>query len=197
MAKETKEKIYRAAMEAFSEDGYEATSIQDIAGRADVRAGNVYYYFTTKQELFFQIVLQSFELMLAAIRGIEDLPIPAAERLQRAVSELVRSSVNHPVPSMVGELNDMKRVLSPESTRRYVELRREYEAVFKDIVQAGIEEGTMDVKHIDAAVFAILGMATSCRRWFRFSGPSSLDEMADFHGGMAVRALAHQQEQNI
>lgn len=51
MTMNKKTALTHAAAELFHEKGIGATSIADIAKRADVPVGNVYYYFKTKEEL--------------------------------------------------------------------------------------------------------------------------------------------------
>ena len=50
-AKDTKERIMSAALEAFAENGYHATSIDEVAKRAGATKGAVYYYFEDKDDL--------------------------------------------------------------------------------------------------------------------------------------------------
>ncbi len=58
MAKETKEeRILESAMKLFSEQGYHNTTISQIANRADVAKGTVYWYFDSKEDLFQAILL--------------------------------------------------------------------------------------------------------------------------------------------
>lgn len=53
-----KQEIIDAAMRVFAEKGYEAASMKDIAGAADVVAGLCYHYFHSKQELYETAVTQ-------------------------------------------------------------------------------------------------------------------------------------------
>jgi AcrR family transcriptional regulator len=46
-----REEILRAALGLFGEKGYDATTVQDIADAAEVAAGTVYLYFSSKEEL--------------------------------------------------------------------------------------------------------------------------------------------------
>lgn len=48
----TREKILKAAQDAFSTAGFEGTSIRQIAEAAEVDAALVHHYFGTKEELF-------------------------------------------------------------------------------------------------------------------------------------------------
>lgn len=47
----TYEKLYTAALELFTEQGYEETSIEDITERADVARGTFFNYFDKKEEV--------------------------------------------------------------------------------------------------------------------------------------------------
>lgn len=48
---EIRAKMVDAALSAFAEDGWEASSMADIARRADVSVGNLYRYYAGKEEL--------------------------------------------------------------------------------------------------------------------------------------------------
>jgi len=47
-----KEKILDAAEELFAEQGFEATSVRELAGKADVNVAMISYYFGSKEKLF-------------------------------------------------------------------------------------------------------------------------------------------------
>lgn len=47
--------IIRHAANVFSQNGYHATKIQDIADAAGIGKGTIYEYFTTKEELFLAV----------------------------------------------------------------------------------------------------------------------------------------------
>ena len=58
---ESKNKIFNAAIELFAEKGFNATSINDIAKKAEVSKGLLYHYFKSKFGLLDEIVLGAFE----------------------------------------------------------------------------------------------------------------------------------------
>ena len=47
----SKARIMQAALEVFSEEGFDKASISKIAGRAGVSKGLMYNYFKSKEEL--------------------------------------------------------------------------------------------------------------------------------------------------
>lgn len=48
----SREVILDAALQLFSSQGYRATSVRDIASKADVSTGNVYHHFPDKESIF-------------------------------------------------------------------------------------------------------------------------------------------------
>jgi AcrR family transcriptional regulator len=53
------QEITEAALDAFAENGYAATRVEEVARRAGVSKGLLYLYFKTKEELF-KAVIRSF-----------------------------------------------------------------------------------------------------------------------------------------
>src|SRR2546430_15702610 len=65
MSTDTREKILQAAFDVLSREGYENTSIKQIAAEAGVAQGLVHYYFKSKQRLVtevLQFVCEKIEL---------------------------------------------------------------------------------------------------------------------------------------
>ena len=52
---ELKEKIIQAAIESFSQTGYDRTKMEDIAKRLGLSKGTIYLYFKSKEDLFLGI----------------------------------------------------------------------------------------------------------------------------------------------
>jgi AcrR family transcriptional regulator len=56
MSTDTREKILQAAFDVLSREGYENTSIKQIAEQAGVAQGLVHYYFKSKQRLVMEVL---------------------------------------------------------------------------------------------------------------------------------------------
>lgn len=72
-AQDTRRRIYEAALELFREQGFEQTTMRDIAAKAGVALGAAYYYFTSKEAIvldFYREVQQgNHEAILEAMQG--------------------------------------------------------------------------------------------------------------------------------
>ena len=65
-AAETRDRILRAAREVFSELGYDATTFQAIANRADLTRPAINHYFATKRLLYREVVEQTNAMVVSA-----------------------------------------------------------------------------------------------------------------------------------
>jgi TetR/AcrR family fatty acid metabolism transcriptional regulator len=63
-----RERILRAAIEAFSEEGYTEATISKIASRADVANGTIYEYFENKEDLLLSISEEHFKVDLELLK---------------------------------------------------------------------------------------------------------------------------------
>jgi AcrR family transcriptional regulator len=64
----TREAIATAAISLFSEHGYDAVTVADVARRAGVSVATVFNYFDTKEDLFFDEVDPLLEALLDTVR---------------------------------------------------------------------------------------------------------------------------------
>ena len=54
-------KVIEAVVELIAEVGAEAVQMRDVALRSGVALATVYRYFRTKEELYFEAILQAFD----------------------------------------------------------------------------------------------------------------------------------------
>ncbi len=73
LLKETKTKIIDVARVLFSENGYEGTSIREIAKNAHVNIAAINYHFGSKEQLFVQIIQNSTSIISTSLGEIYNL----------------------------------------------------------------------------------------------------------------------------
>jgi AcrR family transcriptional regulator len=64
----TRQKLYEAAVTLIAEQGFSATSVDQIAERAGVAKGTVYYNFDSKTALFEGLLEHGVRLLTDAFR---------------------------------------------------------------------------------------------------------------------------------
>ena len=78
-----REAILAAAKAVFAEKGVLATTIDDIAERAEVAKGTIYLYFRAKEEMFSALMDEGLALVGQRFGEAVDLALPADENLRR------------------------------------------------------------------------------------------------------------------
>ncbi|MEU4039116.1 TetR/AcrR family transcriptional regulator [Streptomyces collinus] len=85
-----KERLYTAALELFAERGYEQTSVDEIAERADVARGTFFNHFQRKEDLISTWGERRRERLVAVMADALPEQIGAADRLRRCITILGR-----------------------------------------------------------------------------------------------------------
>lgn len=76
-AQKAQEKILKAAQQLFAERGFWGTSVQDIADRAQVNKAMLFYYFKSKENLYFTLLDRILTGVIATLkRQIETQTVP-------------------------------------------------------------------------------------------------------------------------
>ena len=73
--------ILEAALAVFTQKGYHATNVSDVAAQAGVSQGTIYWYFESKEELFQAAILCAFMDFGDASLGALEQYATAAEKL--------------------------------------------------------------------------------------------------------------------
>lgn len=81
--------ILAAALDEFSERGFAATRLDDIARRAGVAKGTIYLYFRDKESLFQDLVRDMLTPMVGAIEGLSQADVPISVLADRIVDLFV------------------------------------------------------------------------------------------------------------
>lgn len=71
MENATRDKIFYTSFKLFLENGYEATNIRDICKEVGIKASTLYFYYKSKQDLFFYIYDEICVDYIKYIQGIE------------------------------------------------------------------------------------------------------------------------------
>src|SRR5262252_8530951 len=87
-----RERLVAAATELLHQRGVERTTLADIAGAADVPAGNVYYYFKTKDEVIAAVIEAHAQQVRATLAAIDAHHRSPRSRLKAFVREFTGQS---------------------------------------------------------------------------------------------------------
>jgi TetR/AcrR family transcriptional regulator, transcriptional repressor for nem operon len=87
-----RERLVAAAAQLLHQQGIERTTLADIAKAADVPAGNVYYYFKTKDEVIAAVIEAHVQQIKATLAFIDAQHRTPKSRLKALVREFAAQS---------------------------------------------------------------------------------------------------------
>ncbi|MET8325261.1 TetR/AcrR family transcriptional regulator [Streptomyces sp. NPDC005181] len=187
---EAARRLLVAAVDAFAERGYHATTTRDIAGRAGMSPAALYIHYKTKEELLHRISRIGHDRALLLLETAADSEGTASERLARAVRSFVRwHAEGHTTARVVQYELD---ALGPEHRTEIVALRRKSDAVIRRIISEGVETGEFDVPDVPGTTLAVLSLCIDVARWFSAQGSRTPDEVGALYADLVLRMVAAQ-----
>jgi AcrR family transcriptional regulator len=182
----TSELIRSVACELFYKQGFQATALRDLAQRVGIQVGSLYNHIDSKRNLLFEIMETVMLDLLAEQRKVAQTE-DVVERLRLLIHGHVRFDVQRAREVFIG--NSELRSLDRVQRARMVGLRREYEMLFKDVIEQGITQGRFDVVDVPTTTYGILAMTTWVSTWFSAHGPLTPDDIAEIYSGLVLRGI--------
>ncbi|MER6347480.1 TetR/AcrR family transcriptional regulator [Streptomyces sp. NPDC001595] len=176
-----------AAVEAFAERGYHATTTRDIAGRAGMSPAALYIHYKTKEELLHRISRIGHEKALEILRTAAHREGSPRERLADAVGSFVRWHAGGRTTARVVqyELDS----LGPDARAEILALRRQCDAEVRRIIEDGVATGDFDVLDVKGTTLAVLSLCIDVARWFSVDGPWTPDEVGALYADLVLRMV--------
>lgn len=150
-------RILAAARAKFLSDGVDGASLRAIAADAGTSIGMVYYYFPTKDELFFGVVEELYQRLLKDIELAIAPDVSVRERVERLYLRVARISEE--------ELTVLRLVVREAltSNERFVRLRQRFQSghvpMIARLISDGYAQGVFDPKlHPMIAMLSVAGV---------------------------------------
>ena len=182
----TRRRLYEAAVTLIAEQGFSATTVDEIAERAGVAKGTVYYNFAGKNDLFEGLLRDGVRLLTGALRQAAEGTAAAGGSRMAALDAMMRAGLEfvarQPAFTQL-YVAELWRTNRPwQATLRAV--RQEavalLETVLREAVEAGEVRGEIDVPLTASALFGMLLVAAL--DWQAFQPGRDVD---DVHAALA------------
>lgn len=165
----SRQEILRTSARLFRERGYDATSMNDIAGALKLSKGGLYHHFRSKDEILFHILNHAMDITEERVlTPIRDIATPE-ERLRALIRlhiQLVVRARDREITVILHE----NHPLPPALRKRVNARKKEYIHILEQLI--GEVQGARKSKEVKprAAAFALLGMINWIYQWYQPEG---------------------------
>lgn len=157
--------ILRVAAEIFSERGYQATTLDDIAAAANISRRTFYSYFSSKDDLLRHIYREVIGTSMSAAKRIAGEDLPAPEKLRRIIRQQVSALATH-TPLMrvfFTEIFNLPGALS----RSVAQANHTYSKIIEQVIAEGVRTGELILLQPQRFSYILLGMCNWMHRWYQ------------------------------
>lgn len=177
-------RLERAAARVFARQGYEGANFDLIAAELDLRGASLYYYFSSKEELFLRCLRKAAAEVFARLRAIADAEPEPGERLRQLFREQVLIEVRD-YPEYV-PLFFKAHVTVPRLQEPVLSLRREHAAVFEETARELATLTGAGRTKTRLCLEIAYGTLAYLPDWYDTGGEVSADELAEEVSGLLV-----------
>jgi len=178
-------KVLSAAAHLFRRQGFERTTVRDIAAAVGILSGSLFHHFSSKEEILKAVMIDVIRFNTERMRkAVEDAPDARAKL--RALIECELQSILGDTREAMGVLVYCWEGLSAASQKDVLALRAVYEQLWLDVLAQARAEGLIDVEPFVLRRL-LTGAISWSNTWFDPKGSLSLQQLVDIVLGMAVR----------
>ena len=181
------QRLMDAAVDAFSDNGFHATSTRDIAARANMSPAGVYVHFASKQDLLFQLCPRGHVLALEIVANARDGAQAPPEQLVAIVSAFARWHAEQYRTARIVQYEFPH--LTPEHRDDVLALRKQIDAVVREVLQAGVASGDFDVPEVAMTTVALQSLSIDVARWYEPGIRRTPEAIGTAYGDLALRLV--------
>jgi AcrR family transcriptional regulator len=170
-----RQELTRIAARLFAEQGYQGTSVADLAEELGVQKPSLYHHIASKEDLLWEVAWEGAGAFHAALDAVP-ADAPAAERIRLALRAHL---------AVVAEQVDIAtvfvrewRYLEGERHDRFLAERRRYEERIRDLFREGVDRSQLRTDlDVPTAALLFLSAANWAYTWLRPG--SDTEQLAD------------------
>jgi len=182
-----KNTIKDVSIDLFYKKGYFASSISDIARAAGIQKSSIYYHYSNKEDILFDILKTTMidldanlDRLLKGVKGTE-------KRTRTAIHSHTLFHIERQKEVIISDSE--LRGLTADNYKTIIQMRDEYEHKFQSLIKTGIDEGIFAETNFKIFSYAIITMCTAVCIWFNPQGRLSKEEIAQIYTDFALKAI--------
>jgi AcrR family transcriptional regulator len=175
---DSRQEILRMAARLFQQQGYDATSMNDVATALKVSKAGLYHHFQSKDEILFELMNHALnitqERVVDRVRASAD-PEERLRMLIRLHVEVILSVRDREITVLLHENHPL-----PPSLRKRINARKKEYVHFVEKLVAELQQARQSKRNVGprAATFALLGMINWIYQWYKPEGALNSQQIA-------------------
>lgn len=188
-----RKEIADAAIRVFNRLGFQGASVSAVAAELEIDRASLYYYISSKEELFDELVRTVVERNLEIVKQIQTSDLSPRRKLRDLITTLMTSYGEHYPLFYIYIRENLSHVSDNRS--EWSAYMRKLNAETSDAVIAIIEQGYADksFRNVGAprvVAYGVLGIVGWTHRWFRADKSDvSAEEIGKTYAEMLLSGL--------
>jgi TetR/AcrR family transcriptional regulator, cholesterol catabolism regulator len=156
MPRSRRDEILVVAAQLFSERGYHATTVRDIAARCDLVVASLYSHFASKNEMLAELVVQYYAALLPEVDRIMATELDGLDKLLAMVQATLEVSLSRRL-GFLALFNEWKQVAEAKQITSLVTDRDRCMEMTRAALRQGMADGSVRPDlDIDATLLVIV-----------------------------------------
>ena len=160
----------------FAKNGFDRTSMAEVAAACGVSKALLYHYYVGKETLLFDILREHLQALIDAVNAVDRSLEPRA-RLRGLVGALLEAYRDADHEHKI-QINEMSK-LPEDRHKALVGMERELVAVFAEAIADALPAIARSKELLKPVTMSLFGMLNWHYMWFREQGVMSRESYAD------------------
>ena len=182
------QRLLEAAADAFAAKGFHATTTRDIASRAGLSPAGVYVHFASKEDLLFQLSRAGHEAARDMLVAAAETAATPTEALRSIMRQFAQWHAEHFRVARIVQYEFQN--LTPEHREAVLGLRKDIDAVVRDVITAGVASAEFAVEDVPETTLALMSMAVDVARWYDPEIKRTPESIGLTYGDLGLRLVA-------
>lgn len=180
--------LLTSAVRCFASNGYHATTTRDISTAAGLSPAALYVHFASKELILYEIIRTGHQRVLDRVTEISAAEFAdAAAFLHAMVARYTEWHARYHVTARVSQFE--LAGLTAEHYETILGIRHRTNAVFRDAVASGVDDGTFADVDVFRVTRAMLSLCIDLARWYRLEGKDSPELLGQLNADLALRMV--------
>ena len=164
MKVDRKTEIVNCAARLFREKGYSAVTMRDIATALDIKAASLYNHISSKQEILSLMILSIAREYTVTIREIAASDATSVQKIEAVI--YLHIDITAANADALASLNNDWMHLPDEHLASFLQMREEYEDIFRQMVRGGMASGELARRNSEVVIFSLLSTLRTLYMWY-------------------------------